>query len=194
MQETITMELAEKTRAYKEYIEEHIVNVQKSFIRYFIPLLSMNNLSSKIADETLKNAIAKAKENIRTHDASKYSEEEFESYRYRFFPTDAEKNDPNYAERCKNLFKIAWKHHYRNNKHHANYWTDDNLQPIADMPIEYIIEMVSDWLGMSITKRTPTMEWYENDAQKEKSYMTPNTIAIVNELLYNILPKVGKIL
>lgn len=77
---------------------------------------------------------------VSVHDASKYYPEEFDAYRQWFYPEVGEKKSE--AE-----FKKAWRHHFRNNPHHAKYWEDKKFD-ISKHHI-YLVEMVCDWLSMA---------------------------------------------
>ena len=79
-----------------------------------------------------------------THDLSKYSPTEFRNgaayYQGTRSPNTAEREDKGYSE--------AWMHHKGRNRHHAEFWTDMNVQsgkyePIP-MPRKYLVEMVMD--------------------------------------------------
>ena len=77
------MEQEEKIKndEYTNYINTHIKNVELMFNKYFIPLLNKENISSKIDDKILKETISNMKEQIKKHDSSKFSKEEFIFYR-----------------------------------------------------------------------------------------------------------------
>lgn len=76
---------------------------------------------------------------LKKHDLSKWSEEEFPAYANKFYgvPDDL-------------AFKYAWLNHLRLNKHHWNHWLlqndEDGLEPL-EMPQNYALEMVADWMG-----------------------------------------------
>ena len=79
-----------KEKEYLDYIIDHINNVKKAYEIYMIPLLSANNISSLISDEEFKNAIRTVGEILDTHDASKFSDSEFDGYREKYYPTTRE--------------------------------------------------------------------------------------------------------
>lgn len=54
----------------------------------------------------------------------------------------------------KHNFEKAWEHHYKHNKHHWDYWVDNN------MPINYIRQMICDWAGMSRKFGDSAQEYY----------------------------------
>lgn len=84
-----------------------------------------------------------------SHDASKFSEEEFGPYA-RYFYGDSD----NPTEMA-----YAWLHHIHNNPHHWQYWIfpggqfewspegADVEDGVMQMPERYILEMVADWHG-----------------------------------------------
>lgn len=85
-----------------------------------------------------------------THDLSKFSPLEFFAYADWFYGEYGVKclaYDDIFKNYCKNerkkRFDRAWRHHYKNNKHHWNYWVGN------DMPEIYIRQMICDWKGMS---------------------------------------------
>lgn len=83
------------------------------------------------------------------HDLSKYGPTEFIASAKHFqgnrSPIEAEKEDIGYS--------LAWQHHKGHNPHHWEYWLDNlgtrKNTPI-EMPFEYMIEMICDWLSAGI--------------------------------------------
>ena len=175
-------QLVQKEKENKEYIDDHILHVNIAFNDYFLILLEnqVTNSDDQFMYE-FKNAIYDCAELISVHDLSKYSNEEFDAYRLNFYPTTEEKNSPDYSDRIKEIFDPAWVHHYTNNPHHPQYWLDDNKNPI-DMELKYIIEMICDWIAMSNKFGGTVIDWYNNSAGDEKSYMTENTKRIVEKI------------
>ena len=182
------LEKTKKDEEYLEYIKDHILNVKRSFVNYMIPLLKKNNISSMISDEDLKAAIIKAAESVQHHDDSKFGDDEFDGYRARWYPTQKEKNgDQEYQDLIRAEYDKAWEHHYTVNAHHPLHWVDPKTKIAKDMTLDAIIEMLCDWEGMSLKFGTSTLSWYEKDAKDEKATLSPNSKAIVEELLYNVL-------
>ena len=84
-------------------------------------------------------------------------------------------------------YNDAWKHHYTNNKHHPEFWINED-GTIRDMDLDAIIEMLCDWNAVSLMFGTSVLDWYEKQAvDDEQKAMTPKTIEITEEFLYNIL-------
>lgn len=117
--------------AYKKSLQEHIANVQEAGQK-----LGVNG------------------DLLDIHDRSKWTEAEFPGYAYHFHGGGAP-----------NEFAKAWLHHIHNNPHHWQYWMfPDGFTPKGSyvengrvqMPEDYALEMVADWLGSS---KTYTGSW-----------------------------------
>lgn len=88
------------------------------------------------------------------HDLSKFSEDEFDIYRY----ADGGKS-PHDIAREKLGYSPSWIYHKARNQHHWEYWTDFNSATPNDdgsftircvavkMPFEQVIEMFCDFVG-----------------------------------------------
>lgn len=88
------------------------------------------------------------------HDLSKFSDEEFEIYKY----ADGTKS-PHDIARAELGYSPSWIHHKARNQHHWEYWTDFNsAKPNGDgtftiickavkMPYDRVIEMLADFVG-----------------------------------------------
>lgn len=181
----------EKEQEYLDYINDHISNVNKAFEIYMVPILDMNNISTLVSDEEIKNAIKNLQPLIPTHDASKFSDAEFDGYRMRWYPTKTEeakqKEDQELENSIRERYDKCWEHHYTVNAHHPKHWVDIETGISKDMSLDAIIEMLCDWEGMSLKFGTSTLKWYENDAKDEKAALSPKTKQIVEDLLYNVL-------
>ena len=137
--------------AYKNYIIEHINNVQLAYDQYgstLCTLLGVNKttLASKIKD----------------HDESKFSQDEFEQYRQYFFPNDGE-------EKNKYLFITGWLFHQNSNPHHPEFWMvrdGYDVKPL-DMPPLYICEMLLDWVAMGYKFNDTAYEYYQREGNKK---------------------------
>lgn len=181
----------DKEQEYLDYINEHISFVNKAFEMYMLPLLNMNNISTLVSDEKLKKAITDLQPLISTHDASKFSDAEFDGYRMRWHPTKTEeakqKEDQELQVTIRERYEKCWEHHYTVNAHHPKHWVNPETGIAKDMSLDAIIEMLCDWEGMSLKFKTSTLKWYENNATDEKAAMSAKTREIVEDFLYNIL-------
>lgn len=158
-------EIMIKNKENKDYIDTHIANVKRAFNEYGDQLVKALNIDKK-----------RLAAQIEVHDQSKYSKEEFEGYRKRFYPTSDEQNAI-----ADDKFNIAWNHHVHNNAHHPEFWvcTDDEGNIVIEpMGHTYIAEMLLDWAAMGYTKGdNPYLYW-----QKEKynKPLHPDTFNIVD--------------
>lgn len=132
---------------YMAYIDEHIKNV----IRAYEEISKKCTMLDWVAEAVFKMDHS---DTIHHHDESKYSDEEFQGYRIKFYPLD--KYD---EEAATEEFDKAWKHHYLNNNHHWEFWVKDGVA--SDMTDEAIVEMVADWQGMSYKFGDSAKIWYE---------------------------------
>ena len=174
-----------KENEYKNYINRHCLEVVRAYNKFFIPVV--HGHFSEVVD--LHTAILQAGKLVLIHDLSKFSDEEFQPYRINFFPTEDETNAfisyRSIHELNAPLFDIAWQHHIKFNPHHPEYWS---ILSRRDMPLEYIIEMICDWIAVGTTLNTSTKEWWQMKAQSDEAlHMTPKTIDTVNNLLFNVL-------
>lgn len=177
-----------KEKIYLDYIKDHINKVKECFNMYMVPPLTMNNISALISDDELKYAINKVGEVIDTHDASKFSDSEFDGYRLKYHPTTRELNgDESFKNDVDERFTECWKHHYETNAHHPEHWLDHENNTCKDMSLDAIVEMICDWEAMSLKFGTSVLEWYENNAEDEKKCLSNKTKAIVEDLLYNVI-------
>lgn len=121
------------------------------------------------------------------HDLSKYSPYEFFVGAKYFQGT----RSPNVAERKARGYSSAWMHHKGRNKHHYEYWFDNDdstltLQPV-EMPTKYVIEMFCDRMAASKVykgknyKDSTSLEYYE--AHDYRMTMHENTRALLKQLL-----------
>lgn len=157
---------------YLQYLSNHINNVNNAF----------NSIKSILIRRYDKTFIKKLETQISEHDASKYSDYEFNQYLHHFYP---EKNHIETDEE-KTEYDLAWLHHQNSNPHHWQYWVlikDDNANIIPlDIPENYIIEMLCDWHSFSIKDPINTAEnWYLQN--EDSMILSTNTREIITNLL-----------
>ena len=161
----------ESVEKYKEYLTGHISNVAKALEVIYsldIPYVTDN--------------IDKLRDIVKEHDASKYEEPEWSAYLHHFYPTNDEE------AMMEEEFENACRHHIRANKHHWNYWCDEDNNLIEDIDEEeyklYTIERICDWLSMAAQHdEGPTEYWNAN-----KDYIVQPDYA--RELCDEIFPKI----
>ncbi len=152
-------QIKEKENEYKEYIKNHVLNVQKAWDTMKSNQECLDIISNYIQKLNMGTYISMIDSEIKNHDKSKYSIEEFNAYRKEFYPISQEEKDKN-----KENFDKAWKHHYTNNLHHWNWWYETGN---ADrMPCAYVIEMICDWEAMGYQFGNTSKEWYEKNKDK----------------------------
>lgn len=120
------------------------------------------------------------------HDLSKLSPTEFfESVKYY-----QGNRSPIGVCRRENGYSLAWLHHKGRNKHHIEYWTDEEctVQPL--MPYKYAVECVCDKLaatrvyaGRGYSTELPLLHWkkYGN-----KVGGNPKTMAFVERVFIDV--------
>lgn len=156
---------------YKEYLTGHIGNVAKAL-----------EVLATLDIPYVTEHIDELREIVKEHDASKYEEPEWSAYLHHFYPTNDEE------AMMEEEFENACKHHIRANKHHWNYWCDEDNNLIEDIDEEeyklYTIERICDWLSMAAQHdEGPTEYWNAN-----KDYIVQPDYA--RELCDEIFPKI----
>ena len=156
---------------YKEYLIGHIGNVAKAL-----------EVLATLDIPYVTKHIDELREIVKEHDASKYEEPEWSAYLHHFYPTNDEE------AMMEEEFENACKHHIRANKHHWNYWCDEDNNLIEDIDEEeyklYTIERICDWLSMAAQHdEGPTEYWNAN-----KDYIVQPDYA--RELCDEIFPKI----
>ncbi|OHT01479.1 hypothetical protein TRFO_31708 [Tritrichomonas foetus] len=140
--------LTSKVSEYREYIKNHIANVQASWKI----LQSQFPQDCFVSDAELKQRITNR---VQNHDASKFFDDEFNGYRKFFYPSY--KGEKNYDD-----FQLAWKTHYSRNDHHWEHWLDENGNPRdrGNARIETLVEMVCDWMAMGMQFGNTAGDYY----------------------------------
>ncbi len=161
--EDITAGKVDYLEEYKKYIIEHKANVTKfaDWLKENLPEL-FEGIDIELFDDM-----------IREHDASKFSEEEFEPYAQKWFNNSGETLE----------YREAWKHHWTHNEHHPEFWLGE------DMPYIYILEMLCDWgsFGMKTGNLRELSDFYYNKAKDdEEKNLSDNTKEIIEEILDKI--------
>ena len=168
------IEKIKKFREYLDYIERHYNNVQKAW---------------KLIQEKCKdfhfiyddNLFFELDGDIKNHDLSKLSSNEFTQYRQFFFPCEGE-------EKNKDLFKQAWEHHKAENTHHWQTWTLDGFgsakQELA------LIHNIVDWVAMGFEFNDTAKAYYETN--KEDIKLPDWAINLMYEVFDCIYPSDGK--
>lgn len=160
----------EAIEKYNNYLEGHIGNVNEALDLFHdlkIPFVLDNY-------DELKNICSK-------HDASKYEDIEYEPYRKHFYPI----NDNEKLE--SEAFEIACRHHIKNNKHHWDYWINEDGE--LEIPDEheyklYCVERCADWLSMANQHGEKPTDWY--NANKDAMIMPDYGFSLCEEILNSV--------
>jgi len=131
---------------YLNYIEEHYNNVQKAW------LLIQDKCKhfSFITDDWLFNQLDN---DIKNHDLSKLSKNEFSQYRQFFYPANDKEED-------KSLYDKAWEHHKKHNNHHWQTWTKYSNRTNQELAL---LHNICDWVAMGFMFEDTAKEYYENN-------------------------------
>lgn len=174
MSQPTTLSVIQATRQYLDYVERHILNVQKAWD------LIQEKCKGKgfkfLYDDCYWYAI---NADVKHHDRSKLSAAEFTQYRQWFFPVEGEQKDYE-------LFNAAWEHHKANNDHHWQNWTqkksyDDEV---------FVVMMVIDWVAMGFEFGDTAQEYYEKN--KDKIDLPEWAVKFMYEIFECIYPDLNK--
>lgn len=148
-------ELIIKTKEYKKYIDNHIENVQKAW--NIIDQATTKYKLNSWGQQNGCNAHMFIDEFIKEHDKSKYSIEEFEGYRKKFYPIIGEDFD-------EEEFEKAWEHHQEHNLHHWQSMRAIDYDHV--FILEYTIEMICDWFAMAMQFGESHRDYYNKNKDK----------------------------
>ena len=156
---------------YEEYLIKHRQGVVDVYHNVIEPILRDEGVESAILD--------KIEELIYDHDASKFSDAEWDAYRDYFYDKE---NHPRSSE----AFNHAWKHHQNHNPHHWNYWVlindvDEPQVQALDMPFEYVIEMLCDWQSAGNHYGNTAYDWYNKNGNR--MILSDNTRKIIEKYI-----------
>lgn len=166
----------DQMKQYRDYINTHIKNVRIAYSEY-------KGVFMKIFPKVYSHSMlySQLDSNISHHDKSKLDYNEFSPYSKKFYPIKG--TNPESKEVNKE-FDVAWLHHIHNNPHHPNHWVliDDGTYTILDMPDIYIIEMICDWISMSMYYKNSVIDYWNSDSAK-KLPMSEYTKSKVQEFM-----------
>lgn len=136
-------QLEGKDEEYFAYIAEHIKNVNNAYELY-----------GKELSKHLDYDDEKLKFRVLFHDASKFSEYEFEGYRQNFYPEEG-------VLPIHSRFEKAWRHHFTFNDHHPEHYMCKNASIPFKVPDLALAEMFLDWCAMSMKFGSRPDAWFE---------------------------------
>ena len=203
----------EKCNEYMKYIETHKNSVVYAFAKYFKD--KMDYVFDNFSVDQNKRLVELCQEQIKNHDMSKYSDAEFYAYRLNFYPTNMEKdkmaNDEEFSSLCQTSIDDAFVHHVKYNSHHQDFYHYNHIsadpdyfrvvsytpypeynKDEKDMCVCDIIEMICDWISMSIfvRKSDSYIEWFtSNQSIDEREAMSTNTLMVVEKITAKLFPE-----
>ena len=139
----------EKTREYLDYLEEHINNVEKAW-NVFKEKCGDIELIFKGVDETFLYL------QVKNHDVSKFSENEFVQYRRSFYPIIEDEYNHDFSK--------AWDHHKKENSHHWENWTKRKQSGWRI----HCAHMIIDWMAMGYKFGDTAQSYYEKNKDEIK--------------------------
>ena len=174
----------ESRDAYKKYVETHIENVKKAFNMFGIEFAE--RIQSQIGRENRGWLISTVKKNIIEHDKSKFGTLEFEAYAAKFYPCKEDLDRG--AEAIEAEFQKAWEHHYKFNNHHPEHWkvNIDGKEIYAVMSSDAVLEMILDWISVSMTYKTSTYDWWFNNPsgrQEKTTMLCTDNIEVIDSIM-----------
>lgn len=143
-------EQIKKFREYLNYVERHYDNVQ---VAWYLIKIKCSDLDF-VKDDKIRKQI---EDNVKNHDLSKLSKEEFTDYRRYFYPCQNEN---------KGSIDDAWQHHLDQNQHHWQTWTTEN--PNRENGLIFLVENIADWMAMGFEFGDTAQEYYESNKHKIK--------------------------
>lgn len=160
-----------KYERYDDYIRKHKSNIRKAY--YWL----VENTPRVFNND--KDLITLVGDLVNKHDDSKFNNSEFEGYKLKF------RYGANVLDEQQLEYQYALNKHYKNNKHHWEYWIipSPNENIVLDMPIEYILEMICDWFSFSIEEDELRLifDWY--DKNRYRMQLSDNTREKVEDIL-----------
>lgn len=161
---------------YDAYLTTHINNLRRGYewLRRWWP-------------ELLADCGPELEMNLKSHDASKRTDEEYHPYAVYFFSGTTR------TDEIKENFQKAWLHHIHNNPHHWNHWVviNENRTSCVEMPDVYVIEMILDWWTFSWKSQNlrELGRWYRE--HKSGIQLHPKTRARVEEIVEGIMTRLS---
>lgn len=151
-------EYVKQIRSYCDYLEEHFINIEKAFNEVYSKCKHMSFFANDFNYHTLYTQ-------VKYHDLSKFSSEEFIPYVNKFYlPQAIPVNDKPHE------FELAWVHHYNSNTHH---WES------ASTAID-VFHMVIDWTAMGYKFGDTAEEYYNSNYSK--ILLKPDLIPLLGQI------------
>lgn len=168
-----TLKHIAKIREYCDYLEEHILNVEKAWKIVQEKCADLHPICDDYHWSTIDA-------DIRFHDLSKVSLQEFIQYQRKFFPV----KEASYEDNIN--FAAAWENHKARNPHHWENWTKKEESFPNETACD-CVSMVCDWMAMSMKLGGTAAEFYAKN--KHKMNLPPWADKLVLDMFSRIYPK-----
>ena len=169
----IANEYIKMSRAYLDYLEEHIENIRLAFDEVSRACDGMAWVGDDFTWHMLRDEVC-------MHDVSKFYAKEFVQYRMRFYPIRGEVVSDEDFDR-------AWKHHFLQNNHHwesIEHGVDGDAVP--GRVEANIVHMIVDWTAMGYKFGDTAQAYFE--ANKKKIQIDEKWIPF----MYEVFNRIGR--
>lgn len=148
--------IIDNTKGYLAYLRNHYFLVQNAWSIVQEKCKKLRFVSNDFIRRFLNME-------IKNHDLSKLSKEEFIPYRIYFFPTEKERKLHNLMGINKSEFKKASERHFLLNPHHWQNWTKSKKNKIPYEDEINCVHMIVDWMAMEHLLGNSARHYYENN-------------------------------
>lgn len=142
------------------------------------------------------------KEELDKHDLSKRSEPELTPYVdiSWYYKLKKDGKEMPMTSKLEKAMNEATFHHIKNNKHHADYWSEEvsiegsmktrdsvskNAIDCTSMPLTHVAHMVADWLAMSEEVGGTTKQWADDNINKRWEF-NKEQISLIYKIIGDI--------
>lgn len=143
---------------YYKYVNNHIRNIRTACNEFGLKIC--NDIYRDKDEKYRERLFNEVKERVQRHDASKFNEEEFVPYVQKFYPWKSMNKS---SETIDLEFSDAWTHHILLNDHHPEHWLITTAEEKIKMHDAALVEMLLDWIAMSIGLNQNMYEWWNNN-------------------------------
>ena len=171
----------EAVSAYSKYVREHISYVHLAFISFGDKIC--NDLEARY--NGVHDLYNRVRIRVMKHDNSKFSDDEFIPYVQKFY---AWKGMDKTQEQVDEEFNKAFIHHTKCNDHHPEHWIEWSEIQKRNISIamddEAIVEMLLDWIAMSMARNQSVYKWWTTDnggREEKKSLMDKMDFKFVDQ-------------
>ena len=170
---------SEQIYKYVKYLTAHIARVREAMRRFLNDYNGIDLIWSEYAPVGDKaEFIGELTARADAHDKSKWQIDEFFPYLHHFYDPSGivpeEGKDPEFDRACEL--------HYQRNDHHDRYWRV-NGRNINEMSKGAIVEMLCDWVSMSVYSQRSPLIWYGENKEEVFEGMDEVNVNFIEFLL-----------